>query len=289
MSIRAFDRLVARVTRKLSLRTVLIVPFVLQIVGTVGLVGYLSYQSGQEDVEDLAHQLMAQVGERVSDRLTTYLQAPQNAVAANRLAVEQGMLNVKDFEQVRQQLWQQITLNPSLEALYFSNEPGEEVSYGRFQSEEIVKQAEKLTGEDFSIGTPHISILRSTEPGKRKYYLVDFKGNPRKLVYTFPIDNRTTLWYRTAKDSKQQTWSPISVYKSISLLGIFAVTPIYDAAGKWRGVFASSFTLSGTTTILSIWQDFYHGAFWQFGCHIHVRNTLCEASFRGTDAIASRK
>jgi PAS domain S-box-containing protein len=223
---------------------------VVQIVGTVGLVGYLSFKSGQKSVEDIAHQLMEQVGERVSDRVTTYLQSPQTAVAANHLAVQQGTLNINDFEQLRQQFWQQLTLNPSLEALYFGNESGEEIGYGRFQGEETIKQVEKLTGEDVSIGTPHISILRSTDPGKRKYYLVDSKGNPRKLFYTFPIDNHTTLWYRTAKASNQQTWSPISVYKVIPLLGLFAVTPIYDEVGKWQGVFASSFTLSSISTFL---------------------------------------
>lgn len=251
MSTHTFKDLISRVAGKLPLRTVLIVPLVVQIVGTVGLVGYLSFKSGQQSVEDIAQQLMTQVGERVSDRLTTYLKAPQNAVAANHLAVQQGILDIKNFEQLQQQFWQQITLNPSLESLYFTNEAGEEIAYGKIQSEEVVKQAEKLTGEDLSIGTPHIGIQRNTNPGKRKYYLVDSKGNPRKLLYTFPINSRTTAWYRTAKASKKQTWSPISVYKVIPLLGIFAVTSIYDNAGKWQGVFASSFTLSSLNTFLN--------------------------------------
>lgn len=161
MPIPAISRLAAKVAGKLPLRTVLIVPFVVQIVGTVGLVGYLSFKSGQESVEDLAQQLMAQVGERVSDRLTNYLQAPQNAVAANRLTVERGLLNINDFEQLQQQLWQQLTLNPSLEELFFGNESGEEIGYGRFQSEELVKTAEKLAEEDLSVGTPFFHILRN--------------------------------------------------------------------------------------------------------------------------------
>ncbi|HEY9649057.1 MAG TPA: cache domain-containing protein, partial [Coleofasciculaceae cyanobacterium] len=250
MPLPTVSRLAARVAGKTSLRTVLIVPFVLQIVGTVGLVGYLSSKSGHKSVENLAHQLMVQVGERVSDRLSTYLQAPQTAVAANHLAVEQGILNINDFEQVRQQFWQQITLNPSIEALVFANEAGEEIGYGRFQSEELVQQAEKLTGENLSIYAPYFNILRSTDPGKRKYYLVDAKSNPRKLFYTFPIDSRTLPWYRTAKAAKQQIWSPISVYKIVPSFGIYAVAPIYDSVGKWRGAFFSNFSLSAISTFL---------------------------------------
>jgi hypothetical protein len=43
---------------KFSLRTVLIIPFVLQTVAAVGLVGYLSYKNGQQAVENLAKQVM---------------------------------------------------------------------------------------------------------------------------------------------------------------------------------------------------------------------------------------
>ncbi|HEY9651772.1 MAG TPA: PAS domain-containing protein, partial [Coleofasciculaceae cyanobacterium] len=239
-----------KVFGKLPLRTVIVVPFVLQIVGTVGLVGYLSFKSGQEAVEELANQLMEQVGERISDRLTTYLQTPQNAVAANHLAVQQGMLNINDFEQLRQQFWQQITLNSSLEVIEFANESAEEIGYGRFQSEELVKQAEKLIGEDLSIHTPYFNILKSTDPGKRKYFLLDSKGNPRKHIYTFSIDNRTVPWCRAAKAAKQQTWSPIYRYKIVPLLGIDALAPIYDADGKWRGAFISRFLLSTISTFL---------------------------------------
>jgi PAS domain S-box-containing protein len=250
MPIPTLNRLAARVAGQLSLRIVLIVPFVVQIVGTVGSVGYFSFKSGQNAVENLAQQLMEQVGERISDRLTTYLQAPQNAVAVNRLAVEQGILNLNDFEQLQQHLWQQMALNPSLEAIFFANEPGEEIGYGRFQSEELVQKMEKLAGEDLSIGMPYFNINKSTDPGKRKYYLVDAKGNPRKLLYPFPIDNRTAPWYRAAKAAKQRTWSPVSVYKVVPSLGIFALAPLYNTAGKWQGTFVSNFSLSAISTFL---------------------------------------
>ncbi|HBK98883.1 MAG TPA: hypothetical protein DD001_16975 [Microcoleaceae bacterium UBA10368] len=47
-----------------------------------------------------------------ADSRTTYLHAPQDVVAANYLGIEQGTFDLKDFEQLRQQFWQQITLNP---------------------------------------------------------------------------------------------------------------------------------------------------------------------------------
>lgn len=69
MPINPLNRLAAKLFSKLPLRTVLIVPFVLQTVSTVALVGYLSFKSSQEAIEQLAYQLIAQVGERTRDRL----------------------------------------------------------------------------------------------------------------------------------------------------------------------------------------------------------------------------
>ncbi len=47
-------------TRKLPLRFVLIVPFVLQIFAAVGLVGWLSFRNGREAVNEVASQLRSE-------------------------------------------------------------------------------------------------------------------------------------------------------------------------------------------------------------------------------------
>lgn len=52
----SLNHIATKVARKVPRRTVVTVPFVLQIAAIVGLVGYLSFQSGQKAVEDLGHQ-----------------------------------------------------------------------------------------------------------------------------------------------------------------------------------------------------------------------------------------
>ncbi|HBK99332.1 MAG TPA: hypothetical protein DD001_19445 [Microcoleaceae bacterium UBA10368] len=84
----------------IPIRVLLTVPFMLQLVGAVGIVGYLSDRSGQQSVRELADQLTQQVSRRIHDRLTTYLHTPQDVVAANHLAVEQGTFDINDFEQL---------------------------------------------------------------------------------------------------------------------------------------------------------------------------------------------
>jgi PAS domain S-box-containing protein len=85
MPINPLNRRVAKLFSKLPLRTVLIVPFVLQTVSAVALVGYLSFKSSQETIEDLAHQLIAQVGERTRDQLTNNSELPQISTFLTRL------------------------------------------------------------------------------------------------------------------------------------------------------------------------------------------------------------
>jgi hypothetical protein len=55
--------------KKIPLRLVLILPFVLQIFGMVGLTGYLSLRNGQKAVNDLATKLRSEVSSRIEKRL----------------------------------------------------------------------------------------------------------------------------------------------------------------------------------------------------------------------------
>ncbi|CAN1209120.1 hypothetical protein TUMEXPCC7403_02785 [Tumidithrix helvetica PCC 7403] len=236
---------------RISLRWVLIVPFVVQIVGAVGLVGYLSYRSGQAAVENLAQQVMDQATNRICDRLDTTLQRQQQIVAIEHRAFQQGRLNLKDFEQMRAQFWQQLEFSPTPSSIVFANERGELIGYDLVYSQEMVRQVEKISGEKLEIGTQVVSEITPKEPFLRKFYLVDERGRARKLLYTQAIDVRTTPWYQAGKAAKQQTWSPIFVYRVLPTLGITSIAPVYDATGKFEGLFISNIELSGISTFLS--------------------------------------
>ena len=239
-------------SRQIPLRLVLIVPFVLQIVGAVGLVGYLSYRSGQKAVEDMAYQLMDQAKNRVQDHLNTSLQTPQQTIAVNYRAVQQGRLNIKDFEQMRQHLWQQINLTPTLAITSYVNEQGKQMGYGRIINQEFVELAHKLTAEkNIQIGTLFLYKVSYGQQKIQNHYLVNQDGKPRKHTYAVAVDHTAAPWYLHAKAVKKQTWSEIDVSKIAPSLTINAAFPIFDAAGKFQGVFNSSLMLSDMSTFLN--------------------------------------
>ncbi|HEY9850258.1 MAG TPA: PAS domain S-box protein [Leptolyngbyaceae cyanobacterium] len=235
---------------KIPLKTILVVPFLLQIVTAVGLVGYLSYKNGQQAVEDLATQLMEEVGERISDRLDSYLQTPQQVVAANHLAWQNKTLDITDLARVRQHLWQQMELNPSVTGIYFLDRGGETVGYGRILSQDMQEVARKVSGEKLPIGTIYYSEAKKPAPTQRKFYTAGFQGKAQKLLYSVKMNFRTLPWYVQAKADRESAWTPLVAYQAAPALGIFAVMPVYDRVGQLQGVFASDVNLADLGTFL---------------------------------------
>ncbi|MGL5132927.1 MAG: histidine kinase dimerization/phospho-acceptor domain-containing protein, partial [Planktothrix sp.] len=242
----------AKKNRQIPLILVLIVPFVLQIVGAVGLVGYLSYRSGQKAVESMADQLMNQAGNRIKDHLDHSLQIQQQTVAVNYQAFQQGVINLNDFESLRQYFWQQINLSPHLTLNMFANPQGEMISYQRILSPEFLAVSRQLTGENLQKGTIFFQENRLPDIKNRKFYLLNSQGKSKKLLkFQVLVDTRKTDWYRNGKVARGQTWSQIYVYKVPLLLGLSAIVPVYDAQGKLQGVFNSGITLDGISTFLN--------------------------------------
>ena len=94
--------------KKLSLQSVLIVLFLLQIFAAIGLTGYFSLRNGQRAVEDLATQLQGEVSDRVNQHLDAFLTTPPQINQINLGAIEIGLLDLYDFETTGQYFWQQM-------------------------------------------------------------------------------------------------------------------------------------------------------------------------------------
>ncbi|HEY9300835.1 MAG TPA: histidine kinase, partial [Phormidium sp.] len=112
MSTLSLKRLVAKLSGKATLQTVLIVPFVLQVFAAVGIVGYLSFRNSQRAVNDLADQLMEEVSNRIEQNLRTYLQTPHQINQSKLDAVKLGFVNMKDLSAWEKYLWRQVQLYP---------------------------------------------------------------------------------------------------------------------------------------------------------------------------------
>ena len=66
--------------RRISLRTPLLVPLVLQLGATAVVISLVSYQGRQLAASNLAAETQKRASRQVSDYLTTYLRGPQQVI-----------------------------------------------------------------------------------------------------------------------------------------------------------------------------------------------------------------
>ncbi|WP_330203054.1 diguanylate cyclase domain-containing protein [Cyanobacterium sp. DS4] len=224
-------------SKKLPLRLVLIIPFIVQIVGTVTLVGYLSYRTGRSAVENLANQLMAQTSNLVRDHLNHYLPIKQETIAVNYKAFQEGRVDVTNLDEVRSHLWQQATLASPPFVTGFANNKGENIIYMSLPEEDNIIVREITLPDIFS----------------NKFYRLDNQGQKKQLLSakTVPLDIRTTDWYLKAREKKKQTWSPIFIDQTVPTLVINSLYPIYDESNNLLGVFHSGVRLRSIGSFLS--------------------------------------
>lgn len=214
---RLLKQVVVQVSRTVPLQTVLIVPFVLQILATVSLVGYFSFKNGQETVNDLASQLRRELTNRIEGKLQTYTEIPHNINRLNASTFTQGKI---DVNAVRGQfpLWQQIQIYPTVSDIYCADRSGSLLGVRRTPASQLIE-------------------LRSSNvaTGHKLYgYSLDRNGKADQLVSQGNklFDARVRPWYRAAVTAGETVWSEIYADFASQLPTITASTPVYNTAAQ---------------------------------------------------------
>ncbi|NER84507.1 MAG: hypothetical protein F6K42_34290 [Leptolyngbya sp. SIO1D8] len=122
---------IAKRFNSVSLRNILIIPFVIQIVCAVSVVGYLSFRAGQKAVADLANQLIDETSDRIEQKLEDYLATASLVNQINHDLIQTGNLDATDPERLGKHFWQQLQQFNAVDYIYFANESGGIVSVGR--------------------------------------------------------------------------------------------------------------------------------------------------------------
>ena len=232
-------------SQRIPLRSILIIPFVIQIFAAVGLTGYLSLRNGQRAVNDLAGQLQNEVSDRIDLRLDNYLETASKIVDNNYDAFELGLLNTKDTEQISHYFWKQVH-NFDVGYVLLGLKSGTHLGSGHFFGDEKVT-IDVVNPEEFKNGNLYV-------------YETDKQGNRQKIILDAGdtvVDGKFTLqneaWYQEAEKKGGTTWSPVYNWAVEPFpLSIAHSRPIYDADQKLVGVLAVEQQLSRIS-------DFLHG------------------------------
>lgn len=178
--------------KKIPLRLILIVPFVVQIFAAVGLVGYLSFLQGQKAVNDLASQLMEKSSQQVDEHLDKYLALPQQLIQMNADAISDGQLDLNDQKANERYFWRQAKAFKNLNYIGYVLPDGREAGAGRWINGVDLLVFENLIGD-----------------GKASDYIADSRGNRAKLLQRYNFDPLSQEAYKDAVETGKQIWGKI--------------------------------------------------------------------------------
>ncbi|MEG4147534.1 ATP-binding protein [Microcoleus sp. Pol12B5] len=235
MSTPSLKHLVAKLSRKATLQTVLIVPFVLQVFAAVGIVGYLSFRNSQRAVNDLADQLMGEVSNRIEQNLRTYLQTPHQINQSKLDAVKLGFVNMKDLSAWEKYLWRQVQLYPYINFTSIANQDGE-----------------YRTGEKMSNGTLLINASGpSTNFDFYSYNTNDTGDRTTVATSVKNFDIRQHPSYAYAALEAKPTWSSVYISFLEPTLILSALQPVYNSQKQLEGVLIAALRLDSIGQFLN--------------------------------------
>jgi sigma-B regulation protein RsbU (phosphoserine phosphatase) len=228
MFIKLLNHIVAKVSGNVSLRGVLIVPFVLQIFAAVGLTGWLSLRNGQKAVNDVATQLRSEITAHIRSRLDAFVETPRLINQINEAAIRQRQLNPEDTKAMDRYFWQQIQFFEYMTFISYGNNRGDYVTVNRHINDRTLRLGLA------SLSTKNVFYS----------YATDSQGNRTQLLQSIPnFDPRKRPWYQTAMKAGKPVWYPIYKYASYDSLGVGIANPVYDETGSLRGVLTADVAL----------------------------------------------
>jgi len=201
LAAQSFSSFVVRAFGRVPLQAILIIPFVLQIMGTVSLVSYLSLKNGQRSVNDLAEQLIDEVSDRTQQHLKDYTALPQQIaqLVADDLELEKIDLDSPELQSLDRYFLKRIQTFNSVSFIYVGNEQGKFIGAG----------PTRRYGKFAQI----VEVTDGTTRGSYVSYLVNSQGDRVQQLNAVPGYNpRRRPWYKAAVQAGRATWSEIYAF-----------------------------------------------------------------------------
>ncbi|WP_413162665.1 ATP-binding protein [Capilliphycus salinus ALCB114379] len=219
--IQSLKSLIRQGFSQVSLRTLLTVPFLLQMLGIVGLTGYLSWQNGEKAVNKLVSKLQNEVSDRIEQKLYSFLETPKLVTEINQKAVELGELDIQNRLELQRRLWQQIEIFERINFIQFGTYRGNYIGIYNNPELSLSLDIKDETTNDFLYS-----------------YQLDNQGKIDKLLKssTIPYDPRVRPWYEAAIEANQPIWADLYNWFDEQGLSLTFVRPIRNNQNQIIGV-----------------------------------------------------
>ena len=214
-----------RFIRCLPLRSVLIVPFVLQIFAAVGLTGYLSLRNGKESVNNVSSQLRQEMSSRINLQVSTYLEKPYIVGQTIAIAAEENQLDLTDITKLERTFWRLVDQD-TVKFVQIALEDGSSIG--------VEESIDPKINDRYLM----VNVGDKANLPRRETYKFNDRGERTTLLRTLDkFDPRTRPWYVAAKKAGKPTWiAQPFMGKSQRSPGIAITQPIYKGDGTLLGV-----------------------------------------------------
>lgn len=209
------------------IRTLLTVPFILQILAVTGLISWLSFRNADESLSQLTQTLRHEATGRIQDNIRSFMAVPPMVNQLNAAALKVGALLPSEPHNRERHFWLAISTFPQIAYSYMGTPEGDFYGARRLNNHiQLVREERAVDGNSH--------YLDATETGTA--------GPLREVVKNF--DPRTRPWYQEAMKSGKPVWSPIYRHFAVPGLAITAAHPVYDAENRLLAVFGVDFILT---------------------------------------------
>ncbi|MFN7358035.1 MAG: hypothetical protein ACK5UZ_22510, partial [Pseudanabaena sp.] len=123
---------------QLSLKILLIVPLVTQVIAAVGITGWLSVQSSREATQDLAPLIGQEVSNNIETHVRGYFDTPLEILQSYGVNARSGNLALEDLDKLDNLFWQQMRQSRNLHFFYAANPQGQFIGVERRGENDLV-------------------------------------------------------------------------------------------------------------------------------------------------------
>ncbi|MFV8453797.1 EAL domain-containing protein [Vibrio owensii] len=210
-------------TTQITLRTAVLIPFVMIFLLAIGVIVYVQKQSYEEVVTDISDKQLSVLTESVHDHLNDYLRKPFTAVNALGHNVSYHNLyhpnDTKDVQAYLLSAFKDLYHSmPQLDVIAFGSETGDFTGFRRESADAytLMVQDHRTDGNLVIYGSEEIS------------------DDIRTVIASY--DPRTRPWYQPIAQDKKPHWSPIYANADERQdITLSAMTPVFEQ-GKFAGV-----------------------------------------------------
>lgn len=210
-------------TTQITLRTAVLIPFVMIFLLAIGVIVYVQKQSYEEVVTDISDKQLSVLTESVHDHLNDYLRKPFTAVNALGHNVSYHNLyhpnDTKDVQAYLLSAFKDLYHSmPQLDVIAFGSETGDFTGFRRESADTytLMVQDHRTDGNLVIYGSEEIS------------------DDIRTVIASY--DPRTRPWYQPVAQDKKPHWSPIYANADERQdITLSAMTPVFEQ-GKFAGV-----------------------------------------------------